>query len=100
MSSKEKKEYQANRERIFEIYGIDPKDRRFDTHHLIFRSDFKKPNHFPEGYCDSKANLISLLKEEHRRLHEKVNEMEGERIIYEAPKRRRRKPKRKCYNKR
>ena len=93
MSNKEKQIYQANRDRVFEIYGIDPKDRRYSAHHIIFRSDFEKPNNFPEGYQDSKANLYPLTIEEHERLHQKVEEQEGH-VIYKAKRRRWRKHKR------
>lgn len=96
MSNKEKQIYQANRDRVFEIYGIDPKDRRYSAHHIIFRSDFEKPNNFPEGYQDSKANLYPLTIEEHERLHKKIEEREGH-IIYQAH-RKRRKPKKKEFS--
>ena len=92
MSNKEKQIYQANRDRVFEIYGIDPKDRRYSAHNIIFRSDFEKPNNFPEGYQDSKANLYPLTIEEHERLHQKVEEKEGH-VIYKAKRRRWRKHK-------
>ena len=92
--SKEKKIYQANRKRVFEIMGINPNDKRYSAHHIIFRSDFERPNHFPEGYRDSKANLYPLTIEEHERLHQKVEEQEGH-IIYQAKRRRRRRHKRK-----
>lgn len=93
MSSKEKQRYQANRRRVFEIYGVDPNDPNYSAHHIIFRSDFEKPNHFPEGYRDSKANLCPLTIEEHERLHQKVEQREGH-VIYRAKLRRRRKHKR------
>jgi hypothetical protein len=57
---------------VFEIMGINPNDKRYSAHHIIFRSDFERPNHFPPGYCNSKANLFPLTIEEHERLHKKV----------------------------
>lgn len=86
VSNKEKQIYQANRERVFSIYGIDPKDRRYNCHHIQFRNDFDHHPDWPQDYQDSKANLIPMLEEEHRRLHEKVDGME-ERVLYQAPKR-------------
>jgi len=91
--SKEKQIYQANRDRVFEIYGIDPRDKRYSAHHIIFRSDFERPNHFPPGYCNSKANLFPLTIEEHEQLHQKVEEQEGH-VIYRDKRKRRRKHKR------
>ena len=54
------------------------------------RNDFDHHPDWPQDYQDSKANLIPMLEEEHRRLHEKVDGME-ERVLYQAPKRKTRK---------
>jgi len=66
-----KERYKRNKKRVFEIYGIDPKDRRFSCHHIVFRSD--------RGRIVSKdfdvnqpSNLYPLPKEIHRKLHERV----------------------------
>ena len=77
MSKKER--YHQNRERVFSIYGIDPNDKRFSCHHILFRSDFKTHPEWDQKYQDSKANLIPLTKEEHLRLHQRVDEMEKKR---------------------
>ena len=90
MSSKEKQRYQANRERVFEIYGIDPQDRRYNAHHILFRGDFDNNPDWPQDYQDSKANLCPLLIEEHDRLHERVDGID-ERVLYQAPERKTRK---------
>jgi len=74
--SKERKRYLGNKERVFIIYGIDPKDRHYSIHHILFRSDFKKGGFARElgrKYMNSKANLCPLRKEEHRRLHEELD---------------------------
>jgi len=71
-----KERYLRNKERVYEIYGIDPKDRRYNTHHILFKSDFKKGGFAKElgvRYRDSKANLCPLRKEEHGELHERVD---------------------------
>ena len=72
-----KERYKDNRQRVRELYGIDPNDRRFDTHHLLFRKDFKNGLPLDPEYQDSKANLVPMKKTEHARLHRKVQEMEN-----------------------
>lgn len=74
--TKERERYLQNKKRVKEIYGIDPQDRRYNTHHIVFRSDFKKGGFgrtLGKGYRDSKANLCPLRKEVHRELHEEVD---------------------------
>lgn len=88
-----KERYQENRKRVFEIYGIDPNDRRYNCHHIIFRSDLANLRNLPQGYCDSKANLYPLKVEEHIKLHLKVEQMEN-RVIYRAKRRRTKKRRR------
>ena len=71
-----KERYLQNINRVFAIYGIDPQDRRYNTHHIIFKSDFKKGGFgrtLGKGYRDSKANLCPLEKGVHRELHEGVD---------------------------
>jgi hypothetical protein len=75
MSSKET--YSANKDRVYEIYGIPPKEKKkFSIHHIIFRR---------EGGTNEKSNLCPLPIEQHRQLHMKVDQEEGSiwtRIIY------------------
>lgn len=56
--------------------GIDPSDRRYNCHHLIERSDYKKHKKFwdssvPSGRfdIDMVSNLFPLRKEIHSGLH-------------------------------
>ena len=73
MSAKER--YKKNRTRVFEIYGIDPEDRRYNTHHIIFKSDTKRSPF--RGYdVDQLANLCPMLITEHRKLHAFITRME------------------------
>jgi len=91
--------FEENRQRVFEIYGINPHDHRYDIHHIVFRSDFKKRGFglgLGKDYMNSKANLYPLTIEEHERLHKKIEEREGH-IIYQAH-RKRRKPKKKEFS--
>ena len=84
--------FEQNRQRVFEIYGINPRDPRYDVHHIIFRSDFKKRGFglgLGKDYMNSKANLYPMLKEEHRLLHQRVEEQEPP-IIYQAKRRKKR----------
>lgn len=77
-----KEHYHQNRCRVFEIYGIEPSDRRYSCHHIIQRSDYKKNPKFwdslePSGHfdIDSVCNLCPLRKEEHARLHQTLIEI-------------------------
>ena len=56
-----KEEYKANRARVYEIYGIDIHDRRYNCHHIVGKA---------EGGGDDKGNLIPLPKEIHEQIHE------------------------------
>jgi len=67
MSNKET--YNSNKDRVYEIYGIPPKEKKkFSIHHIIFRR---------EGGTNEKSNLCPLPIEQHRALHIKVDEEEG-----------------------
>jgi hypothetical protein len=67
--SYQKQNYEANKKRVFEIYGIAPRERKnYSTHHINFRR---------EGGSDEKSNLCPLVKQTHDLLHIKVDEMEG-----------------------
>jgi hypothetical protein len=93
--SKEKSRYLDNKKRVMEIYGVDPEDRSFNIHHIIFKSDFQGggvAESVDKGYMNSKANLIPLPVNEHKRLHERVEDIDqGPRVLYQAPKRKTRK---------
>jgi hypothetical protein len=76
-----KDRYHENRTRFFEIYGIEPSDRRYSCHHIIQRSDYKRNPRFwdslePSGRfdIDSVCNLCPLKKEEHADLHRRIAE--------------------------
>ena len=87
---------EQNRRRVFEIYGINPHDPSYDVHHIVFKSDFKKRGFgigLGKDYMNSKANLYPMLKEEHRLLHQRIEEQEPH-IIYRA--RRKGKPRRRA----
>jgi len=61
--------YKENRSRVFEICGIDPKDRKYNCHHYKkFRS---------EGGSDEKDNLFPMEVGEHKQLHKTISEQEG-----------------------
>ena len=60
--------YKENRSRVFEICGIDPKDRKYNCHHEQFRS---------EGGSDEKSNLFPMEVGEHKQLHKTISEQEG-----------------------
>lgn len=59
-----KEQYKANRERVYDLYKVDKKkrSRSWNCHHIIFRS---------EGGGDEKANLFPIPKGLHQLLHKK-----------------------------
>jgi len=78
-----KEEFKKNRTRCFEIYGLNPTDRRYNIHHIIERSDYKKNKRFwdslePNGRfdIDSISNLCPLLVTEHAQLHRYLDGLE------------------------
>ena len=77
----DKEKFKKNRTRCFEIYGLDPSDKRYNIHHIIQRSDYKRNPRFwdslePSGHfdIDSVCNLCPLKKEEHADLHRRIAE--------------------------
>jgi len=76
-----KERYHENRTRVFEIQGIDPKNRNYNCHHIIERSDYKTrqqkkfwDDSVPSGRfdIDGKGNIFPLPVEEHANLHRKL----------------------------
>jgi len=61
--------YSENKLRVFEIYGIDPDDTRYNCHHLVTRNDFKSGNINPNFEINSKSNLYPMRT----RLHTILN---------------------------
>ena len=58
--SKEKQIYQANRDRVFEIYGIDPNDPNYNCHYIKPRAS---------GGSNEKENLFPIPKKLHELFH-------------------------------
>jgi len=78
-----KEEFKKNRTRCFEIYGLDPTDRRYNIHHIIQRSDYKRNPKLwdslePNGRfdIDSVCNLCPIKKKEHADLHRYLDSLE------------------------
>ena len=78
----DKEKFKKNRTRCFEIYGLDPSDKRYNIHHIIQRSDYKRNPRFwdslePSGRfdIDSVCNLCPIKVKEHRELHRRLDEM-------------------------
>lgn len=67
----------SNRERVFEIYGIDPEDERYNCHHIVMRTDFKHGTIVNETNVNSKSNLYPIRKELHVILHKIINAAEN-----------------------
>ena len=70
---KERERYKRNRKRVYDIYSIPKKERgtKYNMHHIVFKSDLDKL--VSEDFdLDCKSNLYPLTKEEHQKLHERV----------------------------
>ena len=67
---------------MFEIQGIDPKNRRYNCHHIIEKRDYKTKEQrkfwddsVPSGRFDinGKGNIFPVTLEEHARINAKIN---------------------------
>jgi len=67
---------------VFEIYGIDPKDRNYNCHHIIERRDYKTKEdkkkwdaYAPSGRfdLDEIGNLAPVTLEQHAWINAKIN---------------------------
>ena len=74
--------YKENSRRVREIYGIETNDHRYNIHHIIERSDYKRNKKFwddsvPNGLfdLDGTGNLCPLLKTVHADLHRRLDKM-------------------------
>jgi hypothetical protein len=67
----------SHRERVFQIYGIDPEDERYNCHHIVPRSeirkDIKNGNINIYSTINCKSNLYPIRKELHVILHQIIN---------------------------
>ena len=61
--------------RVYEIYGIEPNDRRYNIHHIVFKRDCKK-GLMKDFDVNKISNLIPLRKEQHASLHKRVDLVE------------------------
>ena len=68
--------YNENRRRVFEIYGLDPKDSRYNCHHIVSKKDYKNGVVGPEFDLDGKANLYPLRKNLHNILTDIIDAAE------------------------
>ena len=75
-----KENYAENKERVYEIYGIPPEERRkYSIHHIIFKNDVRQQPGIWKGFKVNKlSNLCPLRRWDHRELHRKVAEMEND----------------------
>jgi hypothetical protein len=74
--AKMKESLKRNRLRVFEIYGVGPKDKNYECHHIIFKSDKKNNELFKDFDVNKKSNLYPLDKKVHIGLHRKVSRNE------------------------
>ena len=71
-----KERYHANKERVFTIYGVDPKDPKYNCHHICDKAHAKRGEVFEDMDINEKGNLIPLLKTVHAALHKKIDAMD------------------------
>jgi hypothetical protein len=70
-----KEKLKANYRRVYEIYGIDPRDHSYNIHHIIMKREVKSG--LMKNFDVNKiSNLIPLLKEDHAKLHKRIDLME------------------------
>lgn len=68
------KQYNRNREIAFEQRGINPADKNYNCHHIIFRSDVKKGLVAKDYPINAVDNLLPLPIERHNALHKYIQE--------------------------
>jgi len=68
----EKEIYLQNRNRVFEIYGINPNNKNYNCHHIICKHD--RGDLVPLDYdIDQVSNLIPIKKTDHEELHHRLD---------------------------
>ena len=73
----EKERYLQNKSRVFEIYGISTKDRRYDCHHIIGRAECSEL--MGEDFdVHQVSNLVPMRLEDHHELHRRLDLIEYE----------------------
>jgi hypothetical protein len=65
----EKERYLKNREESFKRKGIDPRDKRYNCHHILTREDKKRGRLPPDFDIDCVDNLMPILIERHNALN-------------------------------
>ena len=70
-----KESIKRNYARVYEIYGIEPNDRRYNIHHIVFKRDCKS-GLMKNFDVNQLSNLIPLRKEQHAELHRRVDLIE------------------------
>lgn len=68
---KEKEIYLEARNRVFEIYGKNPKDKRYNCHHNIGRAEAKELIG-KDFEINQLSNLIPMRIETHAQLHKRI----------------------------
>jgi len=69
--------FKENKLRSYELHDVDPKDRRYNIHHIIQRSDVKTKPEFADFDVDKVSNLTPVLKTDHQRINEMIASVEG-----------------------
>jgi hypothetical protein len=62
--------YLKNRDEVFQVYGIDPKDRKYNCHHIVTKNDFKTGIVSSDFDIDNKSNLYPIRVDLHVILHQ------------------------------
>lgn len=70
-------EYEKNRTIVFAIYGIDPKDKEYNCHHIVTRKDYKEGLVSPDFDIDGKSNLFPIKINLHKILNEIIEAVDN-----------------------
>jgi len=70
-----KESIKRNYARVYEIYGIEPNDRRYNIHHIVYKRDCKS-GLMKNFDVNQISNLCPLKKEDHADLHRRVDLIE------------------------
>ena len=68
--------YKKNRTRVFKIYGIDPKDEKYNCHHIVTHEDLKLGLVSPDFDLNAKSNLYPFIIKNHNDLHKLIYQLE------------------------
>ena len=76
-----KENYLENRNRVFEIYGINPKDPQYNCHHIVTKHDRSVGVRSKGFSIDNKSNLYPLRTALHKILNDIIEAVDSDENI-------------------